>query len=578
MPENETLATDVLIIGSGAAGTRAAIEAAGRGVNVVLTSKGAFGADGAATWMAGPGFQVAMNAPDSPDRHAEDTIKGGHYLNNQELVYKFLRLGPRVVQDLARWGVNFNKREDKYWQVRYPGHSLPRSMRHQLHLSRSFGTEYRRVLRDRVRRNKQITVVNNLFVTDLLLSDNGVIGAIGMDMVSGGFKRILAKSTILATGGFSAIYDFYTGNETLVGDGHGIAFRAGVKMMDMEFVQFMPLTSVWPPSIRGDYFPYSLMVEVRALFYNKLGERFMERYYPDVKEFATREAQGRAIAREVREGRGSPHGGCYLSLNHLPRNLLDEYLAGQKDVRFFVKLEEAGIDVRKDGMEVSTAGHYTQGGCWINDRCETSLPGLYAIGEIGTGGKDGADRLGGNAMTFCFAMGMVGGEEAAERAKNVEMPGINETQAEELAGRASVYLERIGGIRPAQVKAKVRQLMSKHAAFARSKPVMEEGLAEVKRIEAEELPQLYCLAKNRRFNLEWVDALEAANMVWIARAVLSAALMRTESRGLHERTDFPEENPDWMKHIMVEKRGDEMAMFTEPVTFPYIKPPQAVRG
>ena len=570
MLRREIQQTDVLIIGAGVAGIRAAIEAASRGVGVILTTKGAFGADGAATWMAGSGFQTALFPPDSVGQHAEDTIRAGKYLNNQELVFKCLSLGPRTIAELEGWGFRFSKADSKYFQVLYPGHRYPRSMRHAASLSRFLGSEFRKVLPRQVRRRRRITVLEDLFVTDLLISDSGVTGAVALDIVSGEFKLITAKSTILATGGFMSCYEFATASPAATGDGHGIAYRAGARMMDMEFVQFMPLTALWPLSVRGDITAYSMLVELRPIFYNKLGERFMERYFPEMKDFAPREAQGRAIAKEVREGRGSPHGGAYLTLRHLPKNLLDEYLSAQEYVPLIVKLRDAGFDIYRDGLEVGPAAHYVHGGCWVNERCETNLPGLYAIGEVGSGGKDGADRLAGNSLPFCFAMGIIGGQEAAERAKNMESPKINETQAEELIRRSSAYMERSEGISPFQLKGKVRKIMSQSAVFARSKEGLEKGIAEIEKMKAEDMPRLYCAAKNKRFNIESVEVLEAHNMVGVAEGVLRSALMRTESRGLHERADFPDEDPAWLKHVMIEKKGDTMSLSTEPVVFPFV--------
>jgi succinate dehydrogenase/fumarate reductase flavoprotein subunit len=228
---------------------------------------------------------------------------------------------------------------------------------------------------------------------DILKNGETVVGAAGIDNRAGTFIVIKARSTILATGGFMDCFEFTTANPTLTGDGHAMAYRAGVRMTGMEFIQFFPAACLWPSNLYRDNYPYELIYSLRGILYNKHGERFMERYYPVEKDFVPREAMSKAIAKEVREGRGSAHGGAYLSFRHLPRNLLDTYLKETWDVPFFQSLREAGVDLREDAIEMGPAAHYVQGGCWIDEKCRTNLPGLYAAGEVGSGGKDGADRL-----------------------------------------------------------------------------------------------------------------------------------------------------------------------------------------
>ena len=193
-------------------------------------------------------------------------------------------------------------------------------------------------------------------------------------------------------------------------------------MVNMEFIQFQPVVGLWPGRIYRDHNAYSLLYQLHGIFYNKIGERFMERYYPEQKDFATRQETARAINREVREGRGLAHGGVYLCFRHLPRNLINDFIEDQGENPFLNKLKESGIDIREDAIEVGPAALYVAGGCWINEACETSLEGLYAIGEVGSGGKDGADRLSANSLPFCMAMGCIGGKEAANRAGSIPPP------------------------------------------------------------------------------------------------------------------------------------------------------------
>ena len=321
MLQGETIETDVLIVGAGIAGIRAAIEADARGAGVVLTTKGVFGKDGAAVWMAGSGYQAAMYPPDSLEQHAKDTIKGGKFLNNQELVYEFLKLAPMTMRELDRWGVRVAKKEKKFIMARLGGHTYPRSLQH-IKIGELLGGEYRKALPRQIRLRERIKVLDDMFLVDVIKKDNTVVGAVMLDVKEGVLKVIKAKSTILATGGFMGCYEFTTANPTLIGDGHGVAYRAGTRMMDMEFIQFLPNVPVWPPAVRGDAYGYTFVFLMRGQLYNRSGERFMERYYPVEKEFITREAIDRATVKEIREGRGSPHGGVYLSLSTSPEALL----------------------------------------------------------------------------------------------------------------------------------------------------------------------------------------------------------------------------------------------------------------
>ena len=563
---------DVLIIGGGIAGIRAAVEASEQGTKVVLVNKGYVGQDGAAVWMAGGGFQAALYPPDSIDQHIKDTIIAGKFLNQQDQVVKFLSLAPESMHLLGEWRVRWRKEDGKYKQVRMPGETHPRSMTHTkpgVHL----GGEYRKALPRQLQLRKNIQIIQDTFMIDLLKNNDQIVGAVGLDMKDGSFQVVTAKSTILATGGFMACYDFTTANPTLTGDGHGMAYRAGAKMCDMEFIQFFPAAAIWPQNVRRDAYPYGLFFELYGILFNKLGERFMERYYPAEKDFIQREAQSRAIAKEVREGRGSPHGGAYLSFRHMPRNLLNHFLKETWDVPFFKDLRKAGVDIREDALEIGPAAHYVQGGCWVNDRCETSLQGLYVAGEC-AGGKDGADRLSGNALSFCMGMGYVAGKEAVRRAKSEGVPSADDDRVDAICSDAQRFLQRTGGMKATEVKREIRRLMSTYNMYHRKEEEMLSSLNELAGIRKEMLPRLGASSQTRRFNLEWVHAMEVRNMLDVAEMSFGCALRRKESRGLHERADYPEQDPAWLKHNVVTKVGDEMQFATEPVDFSYMEPPE----
>jgi succinate dehydrogenase / fumarate reductase flavoprotein subunit len=411
---------------------------------------------------------------------------------------------------------------------------------------------------------------------DLLKNGDQVVGAVGLNMKSGSFQVVRAKSTILATGGFMACYEFNTANPTLTGDGHGMAYRAGAKMCDMEFVQFFPAATLWPPNLYRDVYPYGLFFEIYGHLYNRLGERFMERYYPIEKEFVPREAQSRAICKEVREGRGSPHGGAYISLKHLPRNLLNDFLEKTERVPFFKSLKKAGVDLHHDAFEIGPGAHYVQGGCRVSAKCEASLPGLYAAGEC-AGGKDGADRLAGNALPFCMAMGYVAGKEAAVRAKSMDVPELDGSQVDELCHEALAPLERKEGAKVVELKKKIQNLMSNCNMYQRNESQLERALKELDTIRKEEAPKVCVFAKNKRFNIEWLHTIEFRNMLDVAEMSMGCAIRRKETRGLHERADYPAEDPSWLRNHIVNKAGQEMQFTTEPVSFPYLSPPSTMK-
>ena len=351
-----------------------------------------------------------------------------------------------------------------------------------------------------------------------------------------------------------------------------MAYRAGAKMLDMEFVQFIPALTLWPSNLFGDPYPYLLWAGLHPVFYNSLGERFLERYYPDAKDWATREAVARAIVKEVRAGRGSPHGGAYMSFRHLPRNLIEDFIEKASGVEYLVKLKDAGIDIRYDGIEIAPGAHYVQGGCWINEKCETSLAGLYAVGEAGSGGKDGADRLAGNSITFCMAMGSIAGVAASKRAKRSPLLPIMENDTKRLVRKMLAPMERKNGMRPTDIKRAVRKIMSQHAFVERDGEGIGSGLRKLEEMRERDLPDMATAAKNEIFNTEWVDALEAVNLVDVVEMVCRSALIREESRGLHQRVDYPDADPGWLRHVLIKKAENGMALSTTPVEFPIMRP------
>ena len=404
------LKCDVLIIGTEAAGAKAAIESHVEGVKVLAVTKGAMGRSGA-TIMAGAGVQAPlghMDPRDNPDVFLSDVVKGGVYLNNQKLLERLVNQANTEVVKLEKWGAKFRKRADgKFFQSHQPGSTYPRGLNLA---SGEGGPHYRKAFRSEFQR-QGIVPLDDFFVTKLLLTGGQVAGALGVSLADGRLMILRSKMTVLAGGGCGQLFSKTDMPSTATGDTMALAFNAGAELMDMEFHQFFPYHCYGPPSIAGFPIAY-LRYGLRAKLFNSRGEEFLERYMPSSKGWGLRDPTSRAIYIESLQGLGSPHGGAYLSVAHLPGNLVRETLKANKP-RLWSKLEKAGIDLRWDALETGPAAHYAMGGVRVNEACETTLPRLLAVGENASG-MDGAERIdSGPAICWCVTMGYVAGKEAA---------------------------------------------------------------------------------------------------------------------------------------------------------------------
>jgi succinate dehydrogenase/fumarate reductase flavoprotein subunit len=567
----EIIDTDVLVVGAGAAGVMAAVRAREEGANVLLITSGQLGRDSAVTWMTGGGFQCALYPPDSPEIHARDTIRNGSYINNQELVYAALREAPRCIVDLDRWGERYWKDGDRFIQDFMPGHSHARCI--VLEKTRTpgeiKGPEHRRVLPNQVR-SQGIKHVEDFVVTDLLTADGRVVGAVGIDVRDGEFKVFRAKTVILVTGGYASCFKSCLTGPSVIGWGHGMAYRVGSEFIDMEFVDFYPYCAVWPKLRYVNIWAANLRYGLSGKFMNRSGFEFWESYR---RRGLTRP---QAICMEVKAGRGSRHGGIYLSFRHVPVNIIDEYLNDASGTVWYKQMVESGIDIKNEAVELFPSAMSTLGGCKVDVRCRTNVPGLYAAGELASG-MDGAHTLAGNLMMFCFATGSIAGREAAAEAKTVSPPKLDEEQVTALRQKVYRPLEQTDGVSVFGVKSEIKDILWEYAnVIGRTGEGLETAIREIEKIKTEKMPRLCASAKNKRFNLEWGQCLEIENMITAAEMTLYSALARTESRGLHYRDDFPRSDPNWLKNVVIKKDGDKMAVATEPVTFPYVKPKEGV--
>jgi len=515
MHADDVVDCHVLVIGSGGAGVRAAIEAAGHGDTVLVTKT--IAGKGGCTTMAEGGYNAVLKKEDSCEIHYEDTLKGGAFLNDPDLVKILVQESPLRMADLIRWGAVFDFTDnDEIAQRPFGGQRFPRTC----YAGDRTGHEMMMTLMEQLDAS-DVTKLQEVTVIDLLKDGDRVTGAIALDE-NGSIVVIAADSTILATGGGSRVYDVSTNSSSGTGDGFAMGYRAGAELVDMEMVQFHPTGAVYPYDARGRLITEAVRGE-GGLLKNRLGERFMKKYDPDRMELSTRDVVARAIATEIAAGRGTPRGGVYLDVTHLSREQIESRLPVMLEQ--FLKY---GVDIRTEPMEVAPTAHHIMGGLKITPECKTTLPGLFACGES-AGGVQGANRLGGNALADTQVFGKRAGEFAARAEKRVKK--IDPAQIAKTEERLDLFLA--GTENPANVREELQHAMWKGAGIFRDEAGLKEALAVASR-----LMQAPIKAASER-NL--ADCCIAENMCLTATLICRSALIRPESRGAHMRTDIPQE-------------------------------------
>jgi len=559
----ETIDTDVLVIGAGGAGSRAAIEAAKNNVHVTLLSKELLGK--AHTCMAEGGYNAPLANVDSADNwqvHFKDTVTGGAWLNNQRLVEVLVKEAGDRIFDLEEYGAVFDRTPEGKIMQRPFG---KQTYRRTCYAADRTGHELMATLVEEVRR-RDIDVLDEIFVTNLLTSEGRVAGAVTIDYKTGNFLVFKAKAVVLASGGAGRLYKITTNAAQDTGDGYAAAYRIGTRLVDMEMVQFHPTGMVYPESHRGQLVTEAVRGEGGLLF-NIKKERLMQRYEPKLMELAGRDVVARSIATEILEGRGTPQGGVYLDVSHLPANLIEERLPSM--LKQFL---DVGVDIRKEAMQVAPTAHHFMGGVMINENAETNISGLYAAGEI-TGGVHGGNRLGGNALADTQVFGKWAGESAAKQAQKTQMLAVDRKQIEREIRRARSFLKRKEGVRPVEIKSKLTSLMWDKVGIFRTGKEIQEAIVEIERIKEKELPKLCVMDNKTRYNREWIETLEIENLVTVAEMVAKAALMREESRGAHYRRDYPKtDNQNWFINIVVSQERGRMVFEKVPVVTTIMRP------
>jgi len=552
----ETHEHDVLIIGAGGAGLRAAIEAIAQGARVGLVCKSLLGK--AHTVMAEGGIAAAMANVDKADdwrTHFCDTMRGGKFVNNWRMAQLHALEAPDRVRELEQWGALFDRTPTgDILQRAFGGHTFKRLC----HVGDRTGLELIRTLQDRGV-ELGIDVFMECTVTRLLKDGDRVAGAFGYYREQGRFVAFKAKSIVIATGGIGKAWRVTSNSREYTADGMALAYEAGAELMDMEFVQFHPTGMVWPPGVQGILVTEAVRGE-GGILRNKLGERFMEKYDPKKMELSTRDVVARSIYTEVREGRGTEHGGAYLDISHKPA----EYVKKKLPSMYHQFKELADVDITKGPMEVGPTCHYMMGGIRVEaETAASTVPGLYAAGEAAAG-LHGSNRLGGNSLSDLLVFGRRAGKTAAEFANRASATNLDPAQLEQAEREMLAPFERLDGEFPYPIHHDLQETMQSLVGIFRNEEDVNKALGKLDEFESR-------LAKvrvdgSRMFNPGWHLTRDLKNMLLISEAVSRCALARKESRGAHSRIDFPNYDPEWeKKNNIISNDGGTMKLQQRPV-------------
>ena len=568
MPDYDTFEHDVLIIGAGGAGLRAAIEASAAGVRVGLVCKSLLGK--AHTVMAEGGIAAALANVDDRDNwkvHFADTMRGGQYVNNWRMAELHAKEAPARVRELEAWGAVFDRTKDgRILQRNFGGHKYPRLA----HVGDRTGLEMIRTLQDHGV-HQGIDVYMEHTILSLLKDGNRVVGAFGYERERGRFKVFRAKAVVLATGGIGRAYKITSNSWEYTGDGHTLAYEAGAELIDMEFIQFHPTGMVWPPSVMGILVTEGVRGE-GGILTNAEGKRFMFEAIPEnyrhqtadneeegwrycqghkdarrPPELLTRDHVSRCIVREIKEGRGSPHGGVFLDISWIKQKIPNaaEHIKRKLPSMYHQFKQLADIDITEQPMEVGPTTHYIMGGVRVDPDTQMSrLPGLFAAGECAAG-INGANRLGGNSLSDLLVFGKRAGEFAAKFAKENQLGGIDIGKIDTLAREALAPFERSGGENPYTIQKDLQETMQDLVGIVRTETEMREALEKIGNLKTR--AGKTGITGNREYNPAWHTSLDLKNLLLVSEAITRAALERKESRGAQFREDYPNKEERFSK-------------------------------
>jgi len=582
MEDFETIECDVLVVGAGGAGLRAAIAASDYGSKVALVSKSLLGK--AHTVMAEGGVAAALGNADQRDNwkvHFRDTIRGSKNLANWEMAKIHAEKAPERVRELERWGAVFDRTvEGKISQRNFGGHRYPRLA----HVGDRTGLEIIRTLQDYAVHTENLDIFMECTVCDILKSNDRAVGALAYYRSSGKLVVFKAGSVILATGGIGKAYRVTSNSWEYTGDGHALAYLAGADLIDMEFVQFHPTGMVWPPSVKGTLVTEGVRGE-GGILVNSEGERFMFNYIPEVfaaetakseeeanawlkgeegamrpPELLTRDVVARAIMTEVKEGRGSPHGGAFLDI---ASRQSPDYIKRKLPSMYHQFKELATLDITKEPMEVGPTTHYMMGGVRVDAATAAStVSGLFAAGEAAAG-MHGANRLGGNSLSDLLVFGKIAGQSASNYSQENSKISPHGSEIDESIKKALEPFEK-GAENPYHIHQELQEIMEEHVGIVRTGEDIEKGIEKLEKLK-NRLPNLHSKG-GREYNPGWHLCLDLHNMIITSLALAKAALERTESRGAHTRLDHPEYDEEMGKvNIVIRLSPDGMSVVKTPL-------------
>ncbi len=587
---------DVLVIGAGGAGLRAAIEASAAKVSVGLVCKSLLGK--AHTVMAEGGIAAALANVDDRDNwkvHFTDTMRGGQYLNHWRMAELHAKEAPARVKELEAWGALFDRtRDGRILQRNFGGHKYPRLA----HVGDRTGLEMIRTLQDHGI-HQGIDVHMECTIAALLKDGDRVVGAFGYDRERGMLHVFKARAVVLATGGIGKAYEITSNSWEYTGDGHALAYDAGAALIDMEFVQFHPTGMIWPPSVCGILVTEGVRGE-GGILVNKLGKRFMfddipENYRAQTAdneeegwrytqgdkearrppELLTRDHVARCILREAREGRGSPHGGVFLDISWIKRRLpnAEEHIKKKLPSMYHQFMKLADIDITREPMEVGPTTHYMMGGVRVDaDSQMSSVPGLFAAGECAAG-LHGANRLGGNSLSDLLVFGQRAGQFAAQFARERNAGQIHDDQVDAAARRALEPFERKSAqeVEGAyQVQHELQKMMQKLVGIVRTEKEMIEALSDLEQLSKR--AARVRVEGNRAYNPGWHTALDLWNLLTVSEAITRSAIERRESRGAQFREDYPDKDDALGKVNIVVRKGTDGRMEVRREPLPVMPP------
>ncbi len=554
--KDEIIDTDVLVIGAGGAGVRAAIEAYKMHADVKIVTK--YNLPSGSTTIAMGLIQAAYAPGDNTDVHFKDTIIGGAYINNQKLVRVLVNEAIARVKELDEFGTEILKERGKYKLFPMSGSTYPRS----IVTADPYKGGFMKGLVEEVQR-LGVHLFKNVMITNLFKTENVAVGATGINLKTGEFLVFKSKSIVLATGGAGQIYPLTTNPKDIVGDGYILAYNAGLALIDMEFVQSRACI-INPKALRGTPPPGDGLVSVGGRFYNALCERYMKKYDPVNAERVTRDLVGIRTFMEIKAGRGTPLGGVYNDLSNVP----------EEEIRAFTKFLDAcqseGIDPYWQPLEWAPGAHHFMGGVKINEKCETNIQGLYACGEV-AGGVHGANRIAANALTDVLVFGARAGKFAAEYALSKSKPEPNHEKIEAERSRILTIYERDEGVDATDIRRNVRDVTGRYVGISKTEIELLEAINMLDKIRKDKLPKIYIKGEKTYFKLG--EALETINLITLSEILARTALMRTESRGAHHREDhLQRDDENWLKNIIIQLDGNKMKLHTMPSILTELRP------